>query len=283
MGTHTAVQEDLEVPTVEDWSEKDCKVVVRTTPGSNLLADLVLRAKVDASPDEVYAVLTNPDSHLIFRGIKATLERRTLEDSGKGRRKLFVHHQAATRFLWLQVTFSTQLLVEEDDRARTICFRNAKDGGFMRTFTGRWEVSPFCQDTLNRIYSPHDTQRHRGVHLGWLNPARALGAMQHRESDAAARECSLVTLEQALAPRLMPPGPLMRMVRGLCARTVSNMMADLQKEIERRREGESASGSKGVSGSNHLHGKAATHAACMSLSAGDLFANSAPLHITIEL
>jgi hypothetical protein len=149
---------------------------------------------------------------------------------------------------------------------RTICFRNAKDGGFMRTFTGRWEVSPFCQvgagrecrnhahakgaptdlvdwaprrlggvqhqldnhtndrlllgtllgrralhhtslrpldagcgcwvapppyfplvcppplqDTLNRIYSPHDTQRHRGVHLGWLNPARALGAMQHRE------------------------------------------------------------------------------------------------------
>jgi hypothetical protein len=67
------------------------------------------------------------DSHLIFRGIKATLERRTLEDSGKGRRKLFVHHQAATRFLWLQVTFSTQLLVEEDDRAVSACGWGCRD------------------------------------------------------------------------------------------------------------------------------------------------------------
>ena len=44
-----------------------------------------------------------------------------------------------------------------------------------------------------------------------------------------------MTLEQAVAPRVMPPGPLMRMVRGMCARTVGNMMEDLQKEIERRR------------------------------------------------
>jgi hypothetical protein len=54
-------------------------------------------------------------------------------------------------------------------------------------------------------------------------------------SGHAPREASLVTLEQAVSPRVMPPGPLMRMVRGMCARTVSNMMADLQSEIERRR------------------------------------------------
>lgn len=45
-----------------------------------------------------------------------------------------------------------------------------------------------------------------------------------------------MTLEQAIAPRVMPPGPLMRVVRGMCARTISNMMADLQQEIQRRRE-----------------------------------------------
>lgn len=41
--------EPLHVPTVEDWSEKNSKITVRTTPGSNLLADLVLRAKVRAA------------------------------------------------------------------------------------------------------------------------------------------------------------------------------------------------------------------------------------------
>lgn len=37
-------------PTVEDWSERDQRIVVRSTPGSGLLADLVLRAKVRAVP-----------------------------------------------------------------------------------------------------------------------------------------------------------------------------------------------------------------------------------------
>jgi hypothetical protein len=48
------------VPTVEDWSEKDCKVVVRTTPGSNLLADLVLRAKVGKGGWGFCGTLTAP-------------------------------------------------------------------------------------------------------------------------------------------------------------------------------------------------------------------------------
>ncbi|KAI8467121.1 MAG: hypothetical protein J3K34DRAFT_524027 [Monoraphidium minutum] len=289
MGAHTAAAAEVEehnVPTVEDWSEKDSKIVVRTEPGANVLADLILRSKVPASPDEVYAVLKHPDSHAIFRGIKATVERRTIEDDGRGRRTLFVHHQAATRFLWLQVTFSTQLLVEEDDRARTICFKNAKDGGFMRVFTGRWEVSPFCQETLNRMYAPEEQQPRRG----WLHPARALGAMQHRMSEgggrAARREASLVTLEQVLAPRILPPGPLMRMVRGLCARTVINMMTDLKAEIARREEAAAGGAPAAVGagkGGKRDGGKAPKHAASMSLGALDLFCSAAPLQITIDL
>lgn len=48
-----------------------------------------------------------PDSHQIFRGIKDTLGRRTLEDDGKGRRKLLIKHRALTKFLWISVTFDT--------------------------------------------------------------------------------------------------------------------------------------------------------------------------------
>lgn len=44
-----------------------------------------------------------------------------------------------------------------------------------------------------------------------------------------------MTLEQAVAPRATPPRPLLKLVRGMCARTVTNMMADLQAEVDRRR------------------------------------------------
>lgn len=312
MGATEAAAEP-DTPTVEDWSEKDQRIVVRTTPGTKVLADLVLRAKVSASPDEVYAVLTYPDSHVIFRGIKATLERRTLEDDGKGRRKLLVCHQAMTRFLWLHVTFSTQLLIEEDDKARTISFRNARDGGFMRTFTGRWEVLPFNQETLNHIYSPEQVKQQRSG-WGWLHPAKAIGALQHRLCDAvgshSAQESSLVTLEQMIGPRVMPPGPLMRMVRGMCARTVINMMEDLHKEIDKRRTadgvskgpkegGRGAAGSSSSGGNSSQHAKSQTpagvtghqggvqppyhHAACMTTGALDLFSCASPMHITVFL
>lgn len=47
------------------------------------------------------------ESHEIFRGIRATLSRTTLEDDGKGRRKLRIGHRALTKFLWISVTFDT--------------------------------------------------------------------------------------------------------------------------------------------------------------------------------
>jgi hypothetical protein len=51
------------------------------------------------------------------------------------------------------------------------------------------------------------------------------------------QDCStLVTLEQALSPKARPPGPLMYVVRGLCARVLQNMMADLRKEVHRRQQ-----------------------------------------------
>lgn len=46
MGTKKVAAEQTEAPTVEDWSEKNQRITVRTTPGTHYLADLVLRAKV---------------------------------------------------------------------------------------------------------------------------------------------------------------------------------------------------------------------------------------------
>jgi hypothetical protein len=49
--------------------------------------------------------------------------------------------RAISRFLFISVTFETHLYVEEDDRAHTIRFQNAREG-FMRRFEGAWHIYP---------------------------------------------------------------------------------------------------------------------------------------------
>ncbi|KAF8065845.1 OCT4 [Scenedesmus sp. PABB004] len=230
---------DEAAPSVDAWSEADQRIIV-SQPAAGFLYDLILRARIDAAPDAVYAVLTHPHSHEIFRGIRDTLSRTTLEDDGTGRRKLRVGHRAVTKFLWISVTFDTELFVWEDDTARTIRFTNARSDGFMKKFDGMWVVQPMTQDTLDRIYKAQpaaaaaaaqaQAQRHH-----WLSPAGALSALQQRLPHGRQPEqASLVTLEQALAPRARPPGPVAHLVRGLCARVLQNMMADLRSEVHRR-------------------------------------------------
>ena len=193
----------------------------------------------------------------------------------------------------------------------------------MRTFSGRWEVAPFAQSTLDRVYggsgSPPPGAR-RGALGGALGAlGSAAGWLAGGGGGGGSGAASLVTLEQAIAPRVTPPGPLMRMVRGMCARTVANMMADLQAEIARRRareeEGEGRGGGRqrrrgdggggdggsmgggGSKGGGRGGGDsravaaaaAAAPAACVTASAlpawrsGGLFALATPLEITIEL
>lgn len=47
---------------------------------------------------------------------------------------------------------------------------------------------------------------------------------------------SLVTLEQAVAPKALPPSAIQSLIRSLCARQVQSMMEDLRKEADIRRE-----------------------------------------------
>jgi hypothetical protein len=203
---------------------------VVSQPAAGFLYDLIMRAKIDAAPDDVYAVLKDPDSHEIFRGIKETLGRKTLEDDGKGRRKLLIKHRALTKFLWISVTFDTELFVWEDDIERTIRFTNARSDGFMKKFDGIWHVQPFTQQTLDSIFKRQPN--HHELHSRF-SPAAALASMQQRMHHKQQQQ-ALVTLEQALAPRVKPPGPVAHLVRALCGRVLQNMMADLRKEVHRR-------------------------------------------------
>jgi hypothetical protein len=54
--------------TVNSWNEKDQEIVISQPAG--LLFDILLRAKVQSSPEDIYAILTDPKAVGIFRGIK---------------------------------------------------------------------------------------------------------------------------------------------------------------------------------------------------------------------
>jgi hypothetical protein len=172
-------------------------------------------------------------------------------------------------------------------------------------------VQPFCQATLDAIYRHPDALKQQQQHR-WPNPASALAALQQgldqlQRGGSRGSDRSLVTLEQALCPRAVPPGPVAHLVRGLCGRVLQNMMVDLREEVARR---EAASASAlAVAGSSGGGAVAATDSAAVlppsnqrsppslpvaSLMAAccgrwgsgrgvDLIACSVPLQVTIRL
>jgi hypothetical protein len=120
------------------------------------------------------------------------------------------------------------LHIWEDDEAMTIKFTNARQDGFMRKFQGTWRVHPFTQDSLDAVFKhPSPQQQQQRSH----GSSHALPFWHHHQQQPSA---TLVTLEQALAPRATPPRPLQPLVRGLCGRVLHNMMADLRTELERQ-------------------------------------------------
>ena len=135
-------EKDISRPTTGLWSSKDEKVAVTEDNGFHI----ALTAKVNGDPSTVYGVLTvrgkvlvyrcslstisAPDSCYvnhqepfakgIFRSIKACLQRRIMQDDGRGRRQLEVRHRAITKFLFISITFDTTLLVWEDAVERKV-------------------------------------------------------------------------------------------------------------------------------------------------------------------
>jgi hypothetical protein len=74
-----------------------------------------------------------------------------------------------------------ELFVWEDDNHRTIRFTNARSDGFMKKFDGAWNVQPFTQQTLDKIYKHNVQQQQQDQHKHqWLSPAGVLAAFQQR-------------------------------------------------------------------------------------------------------
>jgi len=349
-----------------------------------------------ASPADVYEVLTEPEAHRVFRGVKArrtfvfgrrsrrrirrrrmpllrplppparvaahtqtrtntsapknpraqaTVRREVLEDDGRGRRRLRVTQRAGVKLLFLSVSFDTTLEIWEDDRARTIRFRSAHEGGFMcgrppaglppptacppaclpaARATAQLPPGPDLQRRLDPLPTPHRSRfdgcwtvepfspaaaarRARAPGLaataggGWL-PSPGAGAgvagglalpalpWAWPREDAEA----LVTLEQALQPKVVPPAVAHGLIRSLCSQALRGLLRDLGAEVARRRAlrdggGDGGAAVGGESGGGSGGGAAAARAACLSGAGAaalgrDLFCHAdAPLRLEFRL
>jgi hypothetical protein len=85
---------------------------------------------------------------------------------------LWLGHRALTKFLWLSVTFDTQLYVWEDSVNRTIKFCNARNDGFMKKFEGSWTVQPFSSTTIGQAFGLQSAGHSQHSH-SWHNPLSA--------------------------------------------------------------------------------------------------------------
>ncbi|GAX85056.1 hypothetical protein CEUSTIGMA_g12476.t1 [Chlamydomonas eustigma] len=228
-------------PLVDAWNEKDQQIEV--AEGNGFLYSLKLRAKLEDKPSAVYEILTNPDSVLVFRNIKACTYRKILEEDKHTRtRKLEVAHKALAKFLFVNITFETRLFVWEDDINKRIRFCTAQEG-FMKKFEGSWRVQPFNEQSLQSLRVEQVEGDGDGSKLH--NPFSAIhsrlsqfhfGARQVKQDVIAEPSNALVTLEQNLLPKSGVPPGLKGLIRRMCAKQLTDMMEDVRAEIDRRKK-----------------------------------------------
>ncbi|KAF5840412.1 hypothetical protein DUNSADRAFT_16789 [Dunaliella salina] len=257
-------------------SKRNQKICVKE--GGGFLYQLLLNQKLGYSPEEVWKVLTEPNAPDVFRSVKKCLYRNVLEDDKQGHRKIAVAHEAVARFLFLSVTFQTDLLIWEDDKARTIKFKTAREG-FMKKFDGAWHVQPYSRQAIE---SSNQSTSHAGqtYNLSWL-----ADAAQRFGPATAQKDASWISLEQSILPRAPAPPGIKQLIKGLCARQLQNMIEDLDAELRRRkckREGLPLETSKAQS-----KGGSASAAASITMASQqcpDIWENAAPLvNITVKL
>jgi hypothetical protein len=256
----TAALDASEPADAAAWSDAETHVRVDRVHG--FLCRVSVHARVDLPPAGVFAILTQPDNSGVFRAIETMPYRRVLkEEEGHGsdsarRRTVEVEHVARWRAgPLLTGTLSTRLVVEEDPGTGTVAFRLAPGGprGFMAAFEGAWRVSPFTQGALDAVLSggegggaapPPPSPSSSGGPWAFAGAAlaRALPttahADRHHHHHLSSAGASLVTLTQAVGPRVPLPPPLDRLVAAICARQVRGLLQDLRAEAARRRHRE---------------------------------------------
>ena len=241
------------------------------------------KAKLKTRPSLVYQILTDPNSISIFRNMKVschwpcnntrrssdgllfdqacTYRKFLEEDKRMGTRKLEVGHQAIARFLWISFTFETSLLVWEDDKNRRIKFMNADDKGVMKRFEGAWDISEFTDSrwrsmrqpssTTSPLPSPPPPLSFLSLKDSLADVLRNNGLLSPKTESAFHKwsggrdQSTLAILEQTVQPRSIPPG-MKNLIKRLCAKQVTDMLEDLNAEVERR-EGRASGNKQGLS------------------------------------
>lgn len=215
-------------PTVESWNDADCKLEVTQPEG--WMCKVRLQTKIHLPPDELFDLLTQPDNSGVFRNIKALKSRKIIEDDRRGRQVIDIEQEAKWRFLCFGGTFSTKLFVHQNRPTREIGFK-LKESGMMKRFEGTWNIRPFNQEALDESFGFNHRQ---GQHWS-AGPMHAFQGFQKRmRGGRVAETASLLTLEQSVCPNAIPPKALEKILKGIAARQVRNLIEDVRREVDRR-------------------------------------------------
>lgn len=235
-----AAHQDVTVSTFSQ-SSRDMHVTVEK-PAAGCLCTLSMLAKVPLGPDELYELLVDPVQCMrIFKSLKRVHHRRVLSDDGAGNREVEVDQTGAWRFLCFRGAFTVRMVVEQRRADRTIRFRLARPG-FMKQFSGTWQIRPFDNASLDQLVNQHSpTPLHR--------LQSSLRAVEASLGLGGSREESLVQLQQSIAPAFVPPKAVARAMQRIAANQISKIMGDLQAEVQRINSGSSGSSSVSSSGS----------------------------------
>lgn len=215
--------------TVHHHADDNITLTVEQPP-DGFWVSLRLLARIPLPPDEVYEILTAPDNAKYFRSIKALRNRRVVSDTANGaRQEIEVDQVGRWRFGPFGGSFSVRLAVTQDRRRHTMDFRLIPTcGAFMSDFSGGWRIQPYDADALEEMTAGHPK------HWGPLHGMRR--ALHRLEDQLTGRHAnsSLVELRQCVAPKMVPPHPLDRVLKKVTARQVRTVMEDLLAEAERR-------------------------------------------------
>ncbi|KAL4431610.1 hypothetical protein ABPG77_001452 [Micractinium sp. CCAP 211/92] len=265
-------QEDVTVTTFSQ-SSRDMHVTVEK-PAAGCLCTLSMLAKVPLGPDELYELLVDPVQCMrVFKSLKRVDHRRVLSDDGAGNREVEVDQTGAWRFLCFRGAFTVRMIVEQRRAERTIRFRLARPG-FMKQFTGTWQIRPFDNASLDQLVNQHNpTPLHRlqaspVVHQRGISGLSSLRAVEASLGLGASHEESLVQLQQSIAPAFVPPKPVARALQRIAASQISKIMGDLQAEVQRINSASSSSSSSSEASGKAISGSTAQDGAASATAEG---------------
>lgn len=194
------IEHDNDSITSDDHEvHKDGDVEIKVTQAPGYLCHIKATAKFCLPPDKLFRqIITHPHNEKIFRHMDRCSYRKVLKDDGDGRQEIEVAHEASWKFLIFGGTFTTNLVVEQDNQQRLMKFSlKPESGGIMKKFVGWWQVDSYPEDP----------------------------------------NACMTYLEQDLALGIYMPPPFDRILKGISCSQVRKIMEDVKLEVEKVNSG----------------------------------------------